>query len=108
MNDQLNFWEEPEYGLARHTDPQTAKDAAQSVRVTHIELIVAAAIRRAGSHGLIAAELPEATGLALNTVTPRTRPLCMKGIIFDSGERRPAPSGRMQIVWKHHGKGTNA
>lgn len=101
MNDQLSFFDEPESGLARRTDPVTSHQAAAEVNATKLEVIVAAAIRRAGPRGLIAAELPEHTGLALNTVTPRTRPLCMKGIIFDSGRKRLGPSNKQQIVWVH-------
>jgi hypothetical protein len=103
MNDQLSFFPESEkdQGKARWSDPPTSHAAAEQVNATKLEVIVAAAIRRAGPRGLIAAELPEHTGLALNTVTPRTRPLVMKGVIYDSGEKRPGPSGKQQIVWKH-------
>jgi hypothetical protein len=101
MNDQLGFWPEPESGKARWSDPETSHQAAEKVDATRLEVIVAAAIRRAGPRGLIAAELPEHTGLALNTVTPRTRPLCMKGIIFDSGRKRLGPTNKQQIVWVH-------
>lgn len=102
MSTQLDFWDEEPHGLARHSDPPTSHMAAEQVNVTRIEYIVAAAIRRAGSRGLIAAELPDQTGLPLNTVTPRTRPLADKGVIYDSGEKRPGPSGKLQIVWKHN------
>jgi hypothetical protein len=98
---QLSFFPEEDHGLARHTDPPTSHWAAEEVKTTRIEQVVAAAIRRSGSRGLIAAELPEHTGMPLNTVTPRTRPLVAKGIIRDSGEKRPGPSGKNQIVWKH-------
>jgi DNA-binding MarR family transcriptional regulator len=100
MTEQLSFFDQPKHGLARWSDPGTSHEAAEQVDVTRSEALVLAAIRRSGSRGLIAAELPGATGLALNGATPRTRPLAEKGLIFDSGERRPAPSGRMQIVWR--------
>lgn len=101
MNIQTSFWDEDEHGLARRTDPETSHWAAAEVQANRLETIVAAAIRRAGHRGLIAAELPAATGLPLNTVTPRTRPLVIKGVIFDSGMKRAGPTGKSQIVWVH-------
>jgi hypothetical protein len=105
VDNQLHFWDDEEHGRARHTDPDTSHEAAEQVDVTRAESLVADAIRRSGRHGLIAADLPRLTGLPLNSATPRTRPLMEKGIIYDSGERRVAPSGRRQIVWKHTTEG---
>jgi hypothetical protein len=89
-----------ETALARNTDPETSHAAAASVKIQDAEAIVLRAIEAAGDKGLIAAELPGATGLPLNTVSARTRPLANRNMIFDSGERRVGPSGRGQIVWK--------
>lgn len=97
---QLSFFDLEEHGRARHTDPETSHEAAEQVDITRAEKLVLDAIRMSGHLGLIAADFPYYTGLPLNSATPRTRPLLEKGLIYDSGERRIAPSGRRQIVWR--------
>jgi hypothetical protein len=92
--------DEQEHGLARRTDPETSHAAAAALDANHCEAAVLRAIEQAADRGLIAAELPAATGLPLNTASARTRPLANKGLICDSGQRRKGPSGRYQIVWK--------
>src|SRR5262249_58666827 len=87
-------------GLVRNTDPFTSHEAAATVEVTGAEKAVLDALVAAGDSGLIAPELATKTGLPLNTVSARTRPLVNKGLIVDSGETRKGPSGRRQIVWK--------
>ena len=93
-------WEIKVTGLARKSDPDTSKEAAAKVDVKKTEYLVLIAIRDSGSQGCIAAELPDLTGLPLNSASARTRPLANKGLIRDSGERRLGPNGRNQIVWK--------
>ena len=95
-----------EWGIAhaRRTDPDTSHEAACSIDgevVTRLESIVEDFIRSKGSAGATGHEIIAATGLPNETVTPRTRPLVEKGRIVNSGEKRVAPSGRRQIVWKH-------
>ena len=76
--------------LARHTDPATSKEAA--ARVTPIlnvlEAAVDAAVFAAGERGATAAEVHEATGIDLQSLTPRFRPLERKGRIVRTSERR--------------------
>lgn len=94
------FGQPEKHGLARRSDPVTSHWAAEQVDVNRAERLVVEAIRRAGPRGLIADQFPALTGLRLNTATARTRPLCQKGLIYDSGMKRLASSGRLQIVWR--------
>lgn len=83
------------HGAYRHTDPETSKEAAQ-FDVTRLEGEVYAVLRIQPS---TAEEIAQALGKALPTVTPRFAPLKRKGLIYDTGERRPGASGRSRIVY---------
>ena len=52
-----------------------------------------------GEAGATLNEIEAALGLAGNTVRPRRLELEKKGLVKDSGKRRPTPSGRAAIVW---------
>lgn len=82
---------------ARSTDPQTSHDAAVTINMAALEQTVFDAISAAG--GLTTHELSERLSLSLVSVSPRMRPLCRKGKIMDSGERRAGSNGRKSIVW---------
>jgi len=87
-------------GGARQDDPDTSHDAAQSIRVTHLEDVVLRALCDAGKEGLTTFELVDVTGLSLVTVSPRLRLLVRKGRAYDSGHRLENPAtGRRAIVW---------
>lgn len=84
--------------LFRKTDPDTSKEAAESVPVQRLEKLVYEAIK-AAPNGLTAEEIEKSIpGVKLNSITPRIAPLIKKGYIEDSGERRKASSGRSQRV----------
>lgn len=84
--------------LFRKTDPNTSKEAAESVPVQRLEKLVYEAIK-AAPNGLTAEEIEKSIpGVKLNSITPRIAPLIKKGYIEDSGERRRASSGRSQRV----------
>ena len=80
-------------GLCRNTDPATSKAAARNVNVSRLESIVASVIQR-WPEGLTTKEIAEKTGLDRVTVSPRIKPLCNKGILKNSGNRRDK-----SIVW---------
>ena len=84
---------------ARLSDPGTSHAAAASVRPTEMEMAVYMALSKIPA-GATASELVERMGMAWNSVSPRFAPLVRKGFIRDSGERRPGPSNRKQIVWQ--------
>ncbi len=113
--DQTNLFETPrsamplgvaeEQGRARHTDPETSKVAAKSVRATSLEIRVVQVIACCPL-GATCGEIVDMTGLAWNTVSPRLKPLREKGLIEvrRDGEgkkitRTGKPSGRAQLVW---------
>ena len=87
-------------GLARATDPETSKEAAQSVDTTKLEQIVLDTIR-SFPQGCISQDVEsELAQYRASSITPRYRPLMKKGLIMDTGEKRPGFSGRNQRVMK--------
>lgn len=76
-------------GMTRNTDPDTSKDAAESIapHVSRLESIVLNAIKNSKT-GLTTKEIAKKTRLERITVSPRVRPLCNKGLVEDSGTRR--------------------
>lgn len=89
-----------EPGAHRYDDPDTSVEAAESVDATRLEAKVLDAIQGQRERGATTREVSEITGMDWGSVTPRCAPLTRKGHIYDSGERRPGPSGRKGIVWK--------
>ena len=87
---------------AKRNDPDTAHRAAEYVRekLPQLEQVVLSAFRQAGENGLTGDELSRATGIFRHTCCPRVAPLCRKGLLVDSGERRPGETNRKQVVWK--------
>ena len=92
------FGEAPVKGLARRTDPETAKAAARKAPAAGLQMRVLDALRRS-REGLTSHELAALLGEDLVSVSPRLRPLANKGLVRDSGERRAGPSGTKSIVW---------
>lgn len=89
----------PPRALARADSPGTSKAAAKELPVTDLEVIVYEAIRDAGEDGMTQDELLEAfPNLSYSSVTARPAALKRKGLIIDSGSKRPGRSGRMQSV----------
>ena len=58
-----------------------------------------ATIRDAGPRGLTADELSAHLDMDRWSIQPRTSELRRKGLIRDSGQRRPNGSGKQAIVW---------
>ena len=86
---------------ARNTDPHTSHEAAEGVRgqLPLLEGKVLEAIESSPT-GMNAWEIESTTNIPNQTCTPRLAPLRRKGLIVDSGERRPGSTGKKQIVWK--------
>jgi hypothetical protein len=87
--------------FARHRDPDTSHDAADSVRptVTYLENKVLFELELAGDRGMTLDQLIDATGLDKVTVSPRLRPLRNKGLAREAATKREGKSGRLQTVW---------
>jgi DNA-binding Lrp family transcriptional regulator len=83
-------------GLARNTDPDTSHEAAK-LNTSTLESRVLEAINANGP--MTTEEIAQATGIDLQSITPRIAPLRRRGYIFDSGLRRNGASGRSRIVW---------
>ncbi len=87
-----------EYAAARRTDPRTSHAAAEAIyaQIPNLEAMV---LRHLQARSMTIDELVEITGLDKVTISPRLRPLCKKGLAFESGLTRPGKSGRQQTVW---------
>jgi len=86
--------------LYRTTDPDTSREAAESINVNRMESIVLFHIWNSGPNGVTQDELLAELSphYRYSTVTSRPAALKRKGLVVDSGERRPGVSGRSQIV----------
>lgn len=88
----------PDPALARRTDPETSKHAAEKVDTAALERVVLEALRERPG-GATSEELAEDTGLSLVTISPRLKPLERKSRVERAGTRANR-SGRMATVWK--------
>ena len=87
-------------GFARNTDPDTSKEAAQLVNVTNLEQIVLDVIKRY-PHGCISQDVEsELVQYRSSSITPRYNQLIKKGLVIDTGKKRPGFSGRNQRVMR--------
>ena len=84
--------------LARTTDPGTSHAAAASVNVSEMESVVLDAIRALGD--ATSWEVSRHVGIERVTVSPRFKPLEVKGLIRRTGKTRPGESGRQSQVWE--------
>ena len=84
-----------------HRNVETSVAAAEALtpKLGRLQELTKAAIAEAGLAGLTADELANCLGLDRWSVQPRTSELRRKGLIRDSGLRRPNLSGRSAIVW---------
>lgn len=91
--------ETPIRKLFRKNAPDTSVQAAETLPVTKLELLVLQAIRDAGDTGITADELlAKFPNLSYSSVTARPASLKEKGLVKDSGERRKGRTGRTQAV----------
>ena len=93
-----DLYSSPKY-LARRNDPITSKMAAASLPVKDLENLIYDAICKAGEHGVTQDELLDMfPHLSYSSVTARPAALKRKGLVIDSGRKRPGRSGRSQVV----------
>lgn len=99
MTTQLEL--EPK-ALARVSDPDTSHAAAKAVSGATVGglAVIALAAFKANPLGLTNHELVAETQIPWQSITPRIRPLVRAGLICDSGQRRPGPTGKKCIVWR--------
>ena len=85
--------------LFRRNASDTSIEAAESIDVNKLEGVVLNAIRSAGAFGMTQTELlAKLPGYSYSSITARPSALKRKGLVIDSGLRRPSPNGRNQIV----------
>jgi hypothetical protein len=85
--------------LFRRNASDTSIQAAESIDVGKLEGMVLNAIRSAGANGMTQTELlAKFPGYSYSSITARPSALKRKGLILDSGLRRPSANGRNQTV----------
>lgn len=85
--------------LFRRNASDTSIQAAGSIDVNKLEGMVLNAIRDAGALGMTQTELlAKFPGYSYSSITARPSALKRKGLIYDSGLRRPSANGRNQTV----------
>ena len=83
----------------RNVDTSIAAANALAPKLGRLQRMAEAAIREAGLYGLTADELAARLGMDRWSIQPRTSELRRKGLIRDSGLRRPNATGKQAIVW---------
>jgi len=84
---------------ARNTDPDTSKDAADSMSTARLTAIVHEVMLLYGERGCISDEVELAMRpIRSHSVTPRFKTMIEAGMIELTGEKRKASSGKMQLV----------
>jgi hypothetical protein len=104
MSGQGELFDAP--GAARATDPETSHEAAESIKTSRLQGIIAETLvklRIGGTTHEIAAEC----GIGYQTITPRMPAMVAKKLVYDTGLRRTwvgAPGSpattRKSIVWQ--------
>lgn len=100
MSTQASLFDQPQFvpGAARRTDPDTSKEAAQSINAGTLEHEVWNWLL---SHGpAILDEICAALHLDKVTASPRLKPLEEAGCVVRTGIKRPGKTGRPQTEWK--------
>ncbi|MBA4308077.1 MAG: hypothetical protein C0429_15205 [Sphingopyxis sp.] len=84
-----------------HRNMETSIAAADAIapKLGRLQRIVEGEIRDAGAHGLTADEVAARLSMERWSIQPRTSELRRKGLICDSGQRRPNSTGKLAIVW---------
>jgi predicted transcriptional regulator len=97
-----DLFDTPAYKLYRKEDPDTSKEAAESLDVTAMEAIVADAIWQFGRGGCISDDVLDALPRhRYSSVTARYKQLKEKGVIVVDERKRKGRSGRGQYIMWH-------
>lgn len=83
----------------RQVDTSIAAAEALKPKLGRLQRLAATTIREAGRCGLTADELAARLEMDRWSIQPRTSELRRKGLIRDSGQRRPNSTGKLAIVW---------
>lgn len=87
--------------FARNSDPITSHGGVDAIKphVTKREQEVLEALRWS-IYGLTINELATKLGRSVVSISPRLKPLVVKGLVVDSGSRKDGHEGRSRIVWR--------
>ena len=82
-------------------EAETGREAAEAItpKLGRLQRLAETTIRGAGEQGLTADELAARLDMDRWSIQPRTSELKRKGLIRDSGQRRPNCTGKLAIVW---------
>lgn len=83
----------------RGVDTSMAAAADIAPKLGRLQRLAEETIRAAGPAGLTADELADRVELPRWTIQPRTTELRLKGLVVDSGMRRPNCTGKAAKVW---------
>lgn len=83
----------------RGVETSIAAAAAFAPKLGRLQRMAETTIREAGAAGLTADELAARLEMDRWSIQPRTSELKRKGLIRDSGRRRPNCTGKLAIVW---------
>ena len=83
----------------RNVDTSIAAADALAPRLGRLQRMSQSAICDAAEQGLTADELAARLDMDRWSIQPRTSELKRKGLIRDSGQRRPNTTGKLAIVW---------
>jgi DNA-binding MarR family transcriptional regulator len=83
----------------RGVDTSIAASEALAPKLGNLQSMALSALKDAGLHGYTADELADRLKMDRYSIQPRTSELKQKGLIRDSGQRRPNCSGKLAIVW---------
>lgn len=83
----------------RNVDTSIAAAVALTPKLGRLQRTAQDTIRDAGTDGLTADELAARLDMDRWSIQPRTSELKRKGLIRDSGQRRPNATGKLAIVW---------
>ncbi len=96
MSDHIQL---PLFGAGDHDTQITAAAMQSPERLTEMQNLVLATLAE-HSDGLTDFELAEVTGRYKPSIGKRRTDCYAMGLVVDSGERRPTPSGANAIVWR--------
>jgi hypothetical protein len=85
-------------GMARVSDPETSREAAASVDTGRFEQAVVNALRSHPDSSI--QDVVEITGERYRSISPRFAPPRRKGLIYVSGTKRAAQTGRTVQTWR--------
>lgn len=83
----------------RNVETSIAAALALAPKLGRLQNSALKGIRAAGPNGLTADELAARLEMDRWSIQPRTSELRRKGLIRDSGQRRPNCTGKLAIVW---------